>query len=247
MISATATAASPSPRPVRPEPVGGGAGDGDRRADRRRRAPAGPPSRRLPILGRLPITWIETLPTAKPARAQPAGGLGEQRRPRRRRPTPAGGAEVAAQITEPGGAEQRVAGGVRGDVGVGVPGQPGLAGPEQPGHPARPRRLERVHVGADADPLAHELTARQATCSSASARTRSSGRVIFRASSEPGTQVTGMPGLLHQAGVVGERIGGGGVRGGQHVTPEALRRLHAAQHGPVDGAEHDLARRRRPP
>ena len=45
--------------------------------------------------------------------------------------------------------------------------------------------------------------------------------------------------LLDQAGVVGVRVTGGGVRGGQHRPAEALRGLHRPQRGPVDGAEDD--------
>ena len=110
-------------------------------------------ARRGPIFGRLPTTCTATLPTSKPA-ARPAG------RSRRAASTPEApahcgsvGAEDRAEVAEPGGGEQRVAGGVRGDVAVGVPGAAGgLVREVQPGQVQRPARLERVHVDADADP-----------------------------------------------------------------------------------------------
>ena len=67
-------------------------------------------------------------------------------------PLGAAGAEVGAEVAETGGGEERVAGGVRGDVAVGVPGEPvALALPEQARAPQLAALLEGVHVGADAD------------------------------------------------------------------------------------------------
>ena len=61
------------------------------------------------------------------------------------------GPEVAAQVAEPGGREERVAAGVGGDVPVGVPGQAlWLVGEVQAGHVQGYAVHQGVHVGADA-------------------------------------------------------------------------------------------------
>ena len=112
-------AATPSPRPVRPRPsvvvaetVTG--------APAAAVSAASASARRGPRRGRLPITWTATLPTAKPGRAHAGGGLGEQGDPGRAGPGGVGRAELAAEVAEPRGRQQRVARGVRGDVAVGV-------------------------------------------------------------------------------------------------------------------------------
>ena len=119
---------------------------------RRRESTACASSRRGPILGATPITWIDTLPISKPAARTRRAASASSAHPGRAGPLRPVGAEVRAQVAQAGRGEQRVAGGVGGHVAVGVPGQPGHAGPVQPGHPARPAGLEGVHVGADADP-----------------------------------------------------------------------------------------------
>ena len=84
--------------------------------------------------------------------ADPARGLGQQRAPEAPAHSRLGGAEVRAQVAQPGGGQQRVAGGVRGDVRVGVPLEAlGLVGPGQPGQVERRAVHEAVDVGADAD------------------------------------------------------------------------------------------------
>ena len=134
------------------EPVGGGAGDASRARRRAAESTACASARRVPIFGATPITWIETLPISNPAARTRARGLAEQSHAGRAGPLRAVGAEVGAEVAEAGRGEQRVAGGVRGHVTVGVTGQPAHVRPEQPGHPARPAGVEGVHVRADADP-----------------------------------------------------------------------------------------------
>src|SRR5699024_9146461 len=68
-------------------------------------------------------------------------GLAEQGGAGGPRPPGLGGAEVRAEVAEARGGQQRVGGGVRGDVGVGVPGEPALALPEQTGEPERAGRV----------------------------------------------------------------------------------------------------------
>ena len=59
---------------------------------------------------------------------------------------------MGAEVAEAGGGEERVAGGVRGDVGVGVALEAGgLVGPRQAGEVHRHAGHQPVHVGADAD------------------------------------------------------------------------------------------------
>ena len=99
------------------EAVGGGGAHGDRCADRGRERGLGlGPARADPRA--LPITWTATLPIVEAGRAHPAGRLGEQGGAGGAGPRGVGGAEVRAEVAEPGGREQRVAGSVRGDVGV---------------------------------------------------------------------------------------------------------------------------------
>ena len=131
---AVAIAATPSPRPVRPRPsvvvplTDTGAPTASESA-------ACASSRRVPTFGRLPTTWTATLPISKPGLAHQTSGLGEQGRPGRPGQLGPGGAEVRPEVTDAGRREQRVAGGVRGDVGVGVAVEPALPGPVQPGDP----------------------------------------------------------------------------------------------------------------
>src|SRR5690606_17170597 len=86
---------------------------------------------------------------AEAGRADDARGLGQQRHARRAGPFGAPGAEVLSQVAEARSGEERVAGGVRDDVRVGVPGEPGaLALPFQAGAPEFAALLEGVDVGA---------------------------------------------------------------------------------------------------
>ena len=62
------------------------------------------------------------------------------------------GAEHLADVAEACGAEQRVAQRVGRDVAVGVAGAAVCALEKQSEQPARPARLDRVHVGADSHP-----------------------------------------------------------------------------------------------
>ena len=113
-------------------------------------------SRRLPIFGRGPTTCTATLPMVKPAVAHDPGGLGQQRDAGGAGPLGAPGAEVLPEVAEAGRGEQRVAGGVRDDVGVGVAGQArALALPLQARAPQLAALLEGVDVGADADLRQH--------------------------------------------------------------------------------------------
>ena len=98
------------------------------------------------------MTWTATLATSKPAARTRRTVSASRADARGAGPLRLGGAEVAAQVAEAGGGQQRVAGGVRGDVGVGVPGQSGgLVGPGQPGQHHRCAVGEPVDVGSDAD------------------------------------------------------------------------------------------------
>src|SRR5262249_13671129 len=82
--------------------------------------------------------------------AHAGGGLGEHGHPGCTRPLGLGRAEVAPEVAESGGRQERVAHGVRAHVAVGVSGQPlGLVGPvesaEVEGYPLG----EAVDVDAD--------------------------------------------------------------------------------------------------
>ena len=88
---------------------------------------------------------------ANPAARDAGGGLCEQGDAGGAGPRGVGGAELAAEVAEAGGRQQRVAGGVRGDVAVGVTLEAVvLVGPGQPGEVHRHAGREAVHVDADA-------------------------------------------------------------------------------------------------
>ena len=161
------------------------------------------------------------------------------------------GAEAATQVAEPGRGQQRVAGGVRGDVAVGVPGAARrLVGPQQAGHlHGRPASNGCTSVPMPTrgiGPARRQRTpSARLRASTASASSRSSGRVTLNASSAPGTAVTRPPEPLDQR----RRRRCARRRAGAGAPPraraaEALRRLHGAQRRAVDRL-HD-ARRRRP-
>ena len=88
------------------------------------------------------------------SRPRAPGGRSPSSRAAPEAPAHAGSAvpKLRAEVAEPGGREQRVARGVRGDVGVGVALEAlRLVGPGQPGQVERDAVDEPVHVGADAD------------------------------------------------------------------------------------------------
>src|SRR5699024_9315911 len=114
--------------------------------------------------------------------ADALGSLLEQSRTGRLRPGRIVHAEDGAEITQLGGGEQRVHSRMGRNVTVGVSrASSGLVRPEQSGHPARSTRLEPVGIGADPDPWGH-VELRSVSFTIASATARSSGVVIFMAS-----------------------------------------------------------------
>ena len=108
-------------------------------------------ARRGPIRGRFPTTWTATLPIRKPASRTRRAASPRSRTPEA--PDHSGSLvpNCEPEVAEPGGREQRVGGGVRDDVGVGVPGQADLAGPEEAAEPQGALGVEGVDVDADAD------------------------------------------------------------------------------------------------
>ena len=151
---AVAIAATPSPRPVRPSPsvvvplTDTGAPTASESA-------ASASARRLPTLGAVADDLDRDVADLEPGLAHQPGRLGEQGHPRRPGELGPGRAEVRPEVADAGRREERVAGGVRGDVGVGVAVEPALPGPEQAGDPQLapgPVAGERVHVDPDADP-----------------------------------------------------------------------------------------------
>jgi phytoene dehydrogenase-like protein len=132
------------------EAVGGGGAHPHRRADRVGQRGLGLGAARADLRSHADDLY-RYVADAVAGLAYPARGLGEQRDAGRAAPLGLVGAEVRAQIAEPGGGEQRVAGGVRGDVAVRVAGQAGLAGPVEPGDVQRAALFEGVYVDADSD------------------------------------------------------------------------------------------------
>ncbi len=149
--SAVAIAATPSPRPVNPRPSVVVA-DTDTGAPRTSDSTRCASSRRGPIFGRLPITWTAALPIVHPASVEQPAHLGEHGRarcaPSHLRPV---GTEDRSEVAETGRGQQRVAQGVRGDVAVRVARASVGVLEQQSGHPARPARLDGMHVRSDSD------------------------------------------------------------------------------------------------
>ena len=162
-------------------------------------------SRRVPIFGATPITWIETLPISKPAartrrRPRPAAPR------RRRRPTPAGRCRSSPR-GRPGPAAESSAS------------QAAWAATSPSECPASPRSPAQsspaTQHGRPASkactsvptPTRGTITrARHGAAAAAPRRaTRSTGRVIFKAARTPGTQCTGTPSCSTMPGVVGVR------------------------------------------
>ena len=151
---AVAIAATPSPRPVRPSPSVV-VPLTDTGAPTASESTACASARPRADLGRVAHDLHRHVADLEPRLAHQPGRLGQQGHPRRSGQLGPTGAEVRPEVADAGRREQRVAGGVRGDVGVGVAVEPALPGPEQPGHPQlAPATLggEGVHVDPDADP-----------------------------------------------------------------------------------------------
>ena len=254
-----AMAATPSPRPVRPRPSVVVAAT-DTGAPAAADSAASASSRRGPSLR--PVADhldgdVADDGTRRAARMR--GRLGEQAHPGGAGQLGPVGAEVRAQVAEPGGREQRVAGGVGGDVAVGVAGQPPLTGPEQAGERQGAAVVgERVDVDADADagqdvrPVGGSgVSAGQArgciapaACVRASSRSR--GEVTLNARGSPSTTVTCHAGQLDQRGVVG------GARHRRRARARAPRAGSPAGSGSpaaarAVGVDGRRARRRRRP
>ena len=167
-------AARPSPRPVRPSPsvvvadtlTGAATARGQHRL---RVAPARADPGRL-------ADQLDRDVADRPARGgHQDRGLGEQGDAGRAGPPRVRGAEDRAEVAEAGRGQQRVAGGVRGDVAVGVAGAAVRARPLQAGQPAPAARLDRVHVDADAYPHAGILPGRVTGAQSPGRRQRGVG------------------------------------------------------------------------
>ena len=100
----------------------------------------------------MPITWTATLPIAKPATRTRAAVSCQQGDSGGAGPRGVGRAELAAEVAEAGGGEQRVARSVRGDVAVGVTLEAVvLLRPGQAGEMHRYARREAMDVDAHAD------------------------------------------------------------------------------------------------
>ena len=134
--SAVASAARPSPRPVRPRPSVVVALT-ETGAPTAALSAASASARRGPILGRLPTTCTATLPISKPAARTRRAVSASSAAPAAPAHCGSDGAEVAAEVAEARGRQQRVAGGVGRDVAVGVAGQPVGAVPAAGRRPSR--------------------------------------------------------------------------------------------------------------
>ena len=144
------------------QPVGGGGRTLHRRAAAPPTAPPPPRPGAARAAGRSPITCTATLPTAPAGRGEHRADVSEQGDAATRRPSAGRRCRTArrGRRGRPRRAGRRS--GVRGDVAVGVPGAAVDARPVQPGQPAGAAGLDRVDVGADADPqaqLAHRRAA----------------------------------------------------------------------------------------
>ena len=154
------------------------------------------------------MSCTATLPTDQPAPSSRRFDLAEQAYAARAQPLRAVGAEHGAEVTETGSRQQRVTGGVRDDVPVGVALAAGrLVGPVETRKPQRTPDDERVHVDADTDPEVGHVDPDSRCARTVSASSRSIGRVTLNASSDPDMTSTRMPARLSEAGVVGERLG----------------------------------------
>src|SRR4051794_11390969 len=142
--------------PGEAETVAGGRAEADagsRERSGQRRLGVGAPG---PDARRVADDLHGDVPDPEAGPLHPQVGLGQQRGTGRAGPGGVARAEVGAEVTEPRGAEQRVAGGMGRDVAVGVAGQSVDALPQQPRDPALATGFEGVHV--DADPHPRQLT-----------------------------------------------------------------------------------------
>ena len=205
-------------------------------------------SRRLPIFGRGPTTCTAMLPISKPALAHDPGGLRQQGDAGGAGPLGAAGAEVLRRGRR-GRRRRRARCRRRGRR------RPRRSGPARPvpspshfrpaHHSSRPSSKAWMSVpmptcgqhvaGGTQKPSLSLLRAR-----TASARTRSSGRVTLKASSWPGTATTVRAELLDHARVVGDVVGDRLVGADEGVAVEALRGLHGAQPGALRGGDDRL-------
>ena len=166
-------------------------------------------ARRGPIRGPLPITCTDDVADREAGRRAPAGPpRASMSTPRRAGPRGSVGAEDRAEVAR---ARPRTAARRRQACAATSPSecptQPaGSSGQLEAGHPIGRPASKRVDVDADADArqrpasvIAHP-PGRRAT---ASASTRSSGRVTLNASSDPATTMTRPAAALDEPGVVG--------------------------------------------
>lgn len=143
-------AARPSARPVRPRPSVV-VPETDTGAPAAAASAFCASSRRLPIFGRTPITWIAMLPISKPsartmqaasARSVTAGGAG---------PLGPGGAEVRAEVAAPAAEKRASQAACAATSPSECPARPSSPSHSRPAAPQFAAGLEGVHVGADAD------------------------------------------------------------------------------------------------
>ena len=151
--SAVAIAAMPSPRPVSPSPSVVVA-DTDTGAPTAAESAASASARRGPSRGTVADDLDGDVADLEAGGAHPPRGLLEQGHAGRARPRRVRRTEVAAQVAEPGGREQRVARGVRRDVRVRVTLEAlRLVRPGETGEVQGYAVDESMHVGTDADPV----------------------------------------------------------------------------------------------
>src|SRR5690606_11244661 len=125
--------------------------------------------------------------------ADESGHLSEEGGSGRAGPAWVGGAEDGAEVAQAAGRQKSVAGGVRGDVTVGMAGEAGaFTGPFEPRHPEGARLgRERVDVGADAHPwkpCAHFVRPVQLARTSSS-RASALSSLVFSASASSLTRI----------------------------------------------------------
>ena len=173
-------------------------------------------------------------------RQEPAH-LGEHGRARCARHLRTVGTEDCSQVAETGRGQQRVAQGVRGDVTVRVARASVGVLEQQSGHPARPTRLDGMHVRSDSD--THDGSA--LLCGSNPGREQCSRKDQVQGGSDLEGEwiardgVDSFPEPLDESGVVGG-ITDVGVRAGKECDVETLRCLYRAQ-GRAVGCAGDSA------
>ena len=152
------------------------------------------------------------------------------------------GREQAAEVAQPGRAEQRVGDGVQRDVAVGVAVQPRRAVDLMPPSRSGVARPERMAVVADARPRCD----RPARASERRARARSAGTVTLRLPDSPGTTLTG---ILQASSSAASSVNGPAAVGGYAPRPRAagrggaLGRLGGGERRPVHRRDDHVRRR----